>query len=447
VTDPFDLEVTAMLAERATVDPVTLARTRAFVAALPNRESRSARAFGPRRQWFGHLRVGLAIAAIVALVVGLAGFSALVRMRGEAAPSVVAKTPRPSPAYPQTAPVVLTGPGMMMFGWSPDGSHFAVGQSGEPYTIHLLDRTGREVGELDASQFGWLGPDRFVILRRGLPWNDGLSGDVYIGRLGSSELTKIAGDYMQIVSGPSGAMALDLDWPDPWLASYVVWSGNAFTQPRDGWAERWSRDGKALAVMHRVQSDPSAGWFEVVRPTGENVASVKDLGGWGNFRFSPNGASLAFTDTSYYTGVHVKVLDLRTGQSTTVPNETPNTNAYEWLDGETLLLPDGATRSTWSWSSITGMLTAFSPDALRGASGQGAVAMSGVDGSDAEKLTIRSVGANPKTLKVVDLGAPLAWDGLISESEWSPDGSSVVLLSGSVFFSSVDPVDVLLVSW
>jgi hypothetical protein len=89
----------------------------------------------------------------------------------------------------------------------------------------------------------------------------------------------------------------------------------------------------------------------------------------------------------------------------------------------------------------------FGPDALRGASGLGAVAMSGVDGGDMEKLTIRSVGANPKTLKVVDLGAPLTWDGLISESEWSPDGSSVVLLSGSVFFSSVDPVDVLLVSW
>ena len=447
MNDEFETAVTAALTGMAKVDPETIAQILGSIATLPDRNARRPGLFGLGRLRFGLFRPALALATVAALVAGLAGASLLIRMRGEAAPPIVATSPRPSPANPQTEHVVFTGPGTVMFGWSPDGSHFALGAPAvvDTATVHLFDRSGNEVQTVPARQFAWLGPDTFVILRYGEPWNDGSTGDAYLGKIGSPDLTKVAGNYLLLVAGPSGAVAMNLGGGVITADTrYVVWTGGGFTAPRDGAARQWSNDGTALAVMHYSVADQSVGSVEVVRPSGASVASVGQLASWGDFRFSPNGSSLAYTDRSYSTGTEIHVLNLQTASTVMVPLDTPS--FYAWADGESLCILDAMTLATSSWSSATGRVTAFSSDSLRGASGRGVVATSGIGGSDELKLTFSTAGTTPQPLKVVVLGAPLAWNKWISDNYWSPDGKSVVLLSGDPN-SVTSEMDALLVSW
>ena len=129
------------------------------------------------------------------------------------------------------------------------------------------------------------------------------------GAIGSTELTPL-GTYDWIVAGPSGAVALIRPWnwtvnPPP---TYVVVSaGGAVSAPRQGYAMAWSRDGSMLAVLH-VTGPTGAhgtgsrpyGWPEVVRSTGESVASARQVASLRTGRpvFSPDGARVAFLGDS-----------------------------------------------------------------------------------------------------------------------------------------------------
>jgi hypothetical protein len=200
VNDEFETAVVGTLADLAKVDRSTTEQVRASISLLPDRRSSRLSRIGRSISISPARRRPFAVAAALVIVVAVAGFSLLGRYQAQpvgpasptpstpsvaspSSPSITATPPpsaRPTPtstdrqpqAFPETLPVVYTGESLYVAGWSPDGSKFAVldeprGSASAPSIpkVHLFDRTGAEIGTVDASEFGWLDSSRFVILR------------------------------------------------------------------------------------------------------------------------------------------------------------------------------------------------------------------------------------------------------------------------------------------
>jgi len=320
----FEDAVERMLHEVAKVDRSLLEEARGTIAALPNRRRSVARRM-PRR-------VGFALAG-AAIVVGVVAVSVLGPLQSRpigtnsssptmatppASPGASASAvPLPSairtgPAYNETLPVLLTGRYVAFAGWSPDSSRYAIASDGtRSPTIHLFDRSGAEVGSVAHEglfEFAWLDANRFVVIASEASVNS--AGPLaYLGRIGSTELTSV-GQYDSLVGGRSGSVALARTGNgDPSVSTkhqyVVVAADGSVSKPRDGDPVAWSRDGSMLAVYHATAlapepsgvEPPTLGSLEIVRPTGERVASTQkpSFANPGALAFSPDGARVAFT--------------------------------------------------------------------------------------------------------------------------------------------------------
>jgi len=472
VNDRFELEVAGMLAARAKVSRSTVELTRASIAALPDRGSSRAAGFGLRlpglsiRQSPSLSLVGVAVLIVAIVAVSLFGrFQSVALGPGSPTPSMATPslTASPSPsvgpsplstaratsAFPETLPVVYAGGALYVAGWAPDGSSFAIvewtkSSSGlsaptDP-TVHIFDRAGAETESVRAESFAWLSASNFVILKADASTGSGGRIKAYMGWVGTPELTAL-GNYDNLIAGPSGEVALMLPW-DGTIATqpqYVVVSGGPVSEPRDGYPAAWSRDGSMLAVFHPTKTPPpgaggggqTTGWLEVVRSTGESVASARQIQSsiTAQVVFSPDGNRVAFRDdgNAASTGEQIGMLDVASGRLTTVPKFGP----FTWASSEDLLFVDSPSSipsqndQILSWSATTGQLAAYGTATLVAASGQGAVVL-GMDVTSALTWINTTPGAAASGAFSVGAGP---WMG-IPDAAWSPDGQSLVLISG-----------------
>jgi hypothetical protein len=475
VNDKFEIEVSEMLTERAKVDRSTVELMRACIGTLPDRKpSRTAR-FGFHLPGLPVRRgSALALVGVGALVVAVVAVSLFGRFQSApvapASPTPTTATPlvistpspsdlpsstvvpealstrRPTPAFPETLPVAYTGNWLSAAGWSPDGSHFAIAEftidSGATYTgigvirnptIHIFDSAGVELESRGASDFAWLDPSSYVILRDETVAGIGVGYWLaYIGRLGSTQLTSL-GNYDSIVAGPSGAVALRKTW-DQTLANppqYVVVSGGSVSEPRDGYPAAWSRDGSMLAVFHPTQeavasgSSGPNGWLEVVRSTGQHVVSADKIatGITGQVAFSPDGARLAFRDETNPTAAlpHLGVLEVPSGRLTSIPR----LGTFTWASSSNLLFVED--NNVISWLASTGKVSTYGPGDLAGASGRGVVVL-GNDATHTLTWTNTAPGAPGKGSISLASGPSFAAPDAMA---WSPDGKSLVVIVGN----------------
>ena len=483
MNDRFELEVTETLAELAKVDRSTVELTRASISALPDRRSSRTARFGLRLPRLPvRRRRALSLVGVGALVLAIVAVSLFGRFHsapvGPGSPTPSMATPlltaspspgdlpsptstnRPPQAFDETLPVVYTGERMGMLGWSPDGSAFAVidqprGSALIPPvpTVHLFDRSGVEIGSVDGWEFAWTGPTSFVVLRlEAVPGAaDTAQGQAYLGRIGSTQLDRLSGTYDNIVAGPSGAVALTLPW-DGTLATqpqYVVVSG-AVSEPRGGFPAAWSRDGSMLAVFHPTWTPPpdvaqgggqTTGWLEVLRSTGESVASARQIESdvSAQAAFSPDGARVAFRDDTNAAGQgeQIGVLEVASGRLSSIPKF----GLFTWASTTDLLFVDlsssipSQNNHIYSWSATTGLLAAYGTGMIVGASGQGAVVV-GMDVTPALTWTNTTPGAAGGG--ALSLGAG-PWMG-IPDSAWSPDAKSLVLIAWDGIATHMDAV-------
>jgi hypothetical protein len=482
MNDRFELEVTETLAVLAKVDRSTVELTRASIAALPDRGPSRTAGFGLRlpglsiRQSPSLSLVGVGALVLAIVAVSLFGrFQSAALGPGSPTPSMATplltaspspgdlpsptSTNRPPQAFDETLPVVYTGERMGMLGWSPAGSAFAVmdrprGSALIPPvpTVHLFDRSGVEIGSVDGWEFAWTGPTSFVVLRlEAVPGAaDTAQGQAYLGRIGSTQLDRLSGTYDNLLGGPSGAVALTLPW-DGTLATqpqYVVVSG-AVSEPRGGYPAAWSRDGSMLAVFHPTKTPPpgdggggqTTGWLEVVRSTGESVASARQIQSsiTAQVVFSPDGNRVAFRDDTNAAGQgeQIGVLEVASGRLSSVPKF----GLFTWASTTDLLFVDlsssipSQNNHIYSWSATTGQLAAYGTGMIVGASGQGAVVV-GMDVTPALTWTNTTPGAAGSG--AFSLGAG-PWMG-IPDAAWSPDGQSLILISGDGMEALMDAV-------
>jgi len=476
MSEQFEVAVELTLAHMARVDASTVLDTRAAIAALPDR--RWTRAVRVRRSVSGlslprwPRAVALAGAAVVVVaVVAVSMFGALQpRPVGSNSPASSMATPstsssaspgvmptpsaiRTGPAYSEALPVLLTGNHVWSAGWSPDGSRYAIGADGldsgglDFSVIHLFDRSGTEIGSVAGmGEFGfaWLDANRFVVIATEDRVNRSGPLDAFMGRVGSTQLTNL-GQYENVVAGPSGSVAL-AQIEDPSLITtapqYVVLSADgSVSKPRDGEPLAWSRDGSMLAVYHATglapaPSDaqgPALGWLEVVRSTGESVASTHGLTfAWPYpTAFSPDGARVAFPyDPKPLTGAaQMAILEIASGHVTIIPES----GLLTWASNDQLLfaynsIDYGKTPGgIYSWSAATGLVTTYGPGDTVAASGQGTV----VIGSDTSLVFTwtKTTGGSTRT-GTFSVGYYPSFGSYISDSAWSPDGSSLILTVG-----------------
>jgi hypothetical protein len=471
MSEQFEEAVELTLAHMARVDASTVLDTRAAIAALPDR--RWTRAVRVRRSVSGlslprwPRAVALAGAAVVVAVVAVSMFGALQpRPVGPNSPAPSMATPstsssaspgvmptpsaiRTGPAYSETLPVLLTGNHVWFAGWSPDGSRYAIGADGldsgglDSGVIHLFDRSGTEIGSVAGRefQFAWLDANRFVVIAMEDQVNNSGPLDAFMGRVGSTQLTKL-GEYDTLVAGPSGSVAL-AQIGDPSVSTkhqYVVVSADgSVSKPRDGKPAAWSRDGSMLAVYHATglapalsdATPPDLGYLEVVRSTGESVASTHGLTFGEPYPvFSPDGARVAFPyDPKPLTGAaQMAVLEIASGHLAVIPES----GGLTWASNDQLLfayksIDYGKTPSAiMSWSAATGLVTTYGPGDTVCASGQGTV----VIGSDTTDFTWTSTTGGSTRSGAFSLGYGLGFGSYILDSAWSPDGSSLILTVG-----------------
>jgi hypothetical protein len=332
-------------------------------------------------------------------------------------------------------------------GWSPDGSRYAIGDdaAGSPVT-HLFDRSGADIGSVTGVQlfsFAWLDENRFVVIATEDRVNRSGPLDAFIGRVGSTQLAKL-GEYDTLVAGPSGSVALAQKTWDPSVSTkqqYVVVSTDgSVSKPRDGEPVAWSRDGSMLAVYHATglapaPSDampPALGWLEVVRSTGESVASTHGLTFAETYPvFSPDGARVAFSyDPEPLTGAaQMAILEIASGHATIIPES----GTLTWASNDQLLFDYKSTdygktpSAIMSWSAATGLVATYGPGDTVCASGQGTV----VIGSDTTYIfTWTSTTGGSTRTGSFSLGYWLGFGSYIPDSAWSPDGSSLILTVG-----------------
>jgi len=468
----FEDAVERMLHEVAKVDRSLLEEARGTIAALPNRRRSVARRM-PRR-------VGFALAG-AAIVVGVVAVSVLGPLQSRpigtnsssptmatppASPGASASAvPLPSairtgPAYNETLPVLLTGRYVAFAGWSPDSSRYAIASDGtRSPTIHLFDRSGAEVGSVAHEglfEFAWLDANRFVVIASEASVNS--AGPLaYLGRIGSTELTSV-GQYDSLVGGRSGSVALARTGNgDPSVSTkhqyVVVAADGSVSKPRDGDPVAWSRDGSMLAVYHATAlapepsgvEPPTLGSLEIVRPTGERVASTQkpSFANPGALAFSPDGARVAFTyDTAPLRGTpQIAVMEIRTGHVTMLPQSGPLT----WASNDELLFAYTSTdygktpAGIMSWSAVTGRVTTYGRGDVVAASGLGTV----VIGSDtAHDFTWTTTTGGSTRTGTFSLGYTMGFGTWIPDYPWSPDGSSLIITVGD--WNNGTPMDAVL---
>jgi hypothetical protein len=475
-SEDFEASVGATLATLARVEDSTLADTRAFIAALPDRRPRKLAL--PRlaqpwtRRWPVRLAAaGLGLIAIVVAASAFGGWNSAPAASPSSAPlpspsreltllpsssPIVFATPTPeTPAFHETLPVVMTGEQLFMLGWSPDGSMFAVAerpkgspsQPSEP-TVHIFDRSGAEQSVWVTPTFAWLDSSSFVEFMNATAPDDTIVERAYVCQVGQSVIAELPGTYDGLVSGPSGAVALMLPWngtPET-TPQYAVIADGAVGPTRNGYPMAWSRDGSELAVFHPTGPPPPRGigtqvigWIEVVASTGESVGAARDVSTSliSQAEFSPDGKRLAFGDdtNAATTGEAIGVLDLRSGDLQRIATH----GTFSWANSDELLIasadssiPSQNSRIV-SWSATGRRLAPYATGNVVGASGQGAV-IAGMNGSDSAGSTgpasltfVDGREPSPTTVPVV-LGGGV-WGGVTPQA-WSPDGRSLVLIVG-----------------
>ena len=484
MSDHFEQAVERALARAAQVDRSMVSEAHAAITALPDRRSgfglrlrRSIPSLSlPRRPRSVALAgAALVVVAVVAVSmfgaprpqprpVGTSSPAASLATQSPSSSASPGVTPMPSaihtdPAYRETLPVLLTGKNLAFAGWSPDGSRYAiVDDATDSAVMHLFDRSGTEIGSVSGVgmiSFAWLDANRFVFLSNRGNGSGGVA--TFLGRVGSSDYMEL-GQYDMLVPGPSGAIALTVPGTgDPSVSTkhqYVVVSADgSVSKPRDGEPLAWSRDGTMLAVYHAtalapepsgVQAEP-IGSLEVVRSTGESVASTHKLSFTDPYgaAFSPDGALVAFLyDAQPLNGTpQIAILEIGSGHVTIVPESGPLT----WASDDQLLFAYTSTdygktpAGIRAWSAKTGLVTSYGPGDTVGASGQGTV----VSGSDTTHVFTWTVttGASTRT-GTFSVGYSLGTPTLISDSDWSPDGSSLVLTVGD--YQMGTPLDAVL---
>lgn len=481
MNDEFETALGQTLADMAKVDRSTVEAVHASIATLPDR--RSSRLFRVGRSisnGASRMRPAFALAGVAILLIALVGFSMLGRWQtapvgvGSPTPSPASpsasNTPAPSAvpsasptkllptASPETQPVVLTGGSLQVLAWAPDGSRFAIrefphGPLPDPPgpTIHLFDRSGAEIGTVSGWGFGWTDATHFVVLR-----TDGASAGptpiqgAYLGQIGSTQLDRLPGNYDNLVSGPSGAVALELAWDQTAAtkAQYVVVTAGSLSQRRDGVPAAWSRDGSMLAVFHPTKFPPAVaggggqvtGWFEVVRSTGKSAASARQIESaiTAQVAFSPDGSRVAFRDDTV--GEKIGVLNIATGRLQTIPLF----GLFTWAGNDQLLIADlsssipSENNSILSWSAQTGQLTTYATGNIVGASGRGIV----VVGSGATS-TLTWSNNTPGATKSGEFTLGVAPTSGIEDSDWSPDGTSVIVITGRPDYGNIEAAVIL----
>jgi hypothetical protein len=476
--EDFEVAVERTLADLARVDVSTLDRTRSSIAALPDRNSTRARVgrsisgLGRWRPTFLAAGASVVVVAIVAISVfgrlqdgpvasgsptTTIGSPTPARTLPTSSPAYPAPTALPTPAFRESLPVVMTGEDLHVLGWAPDGSSFAIleqprGSAAAPAvpTVHMFDRAGVEEGSVETWWFGWLDATSYLAFRYETASDGTPAWHAYMGRIGSTQLTELTGTYDSLIAGPSGAVALLLPWdytPET-TPHYVVVSGGTISQPREGYPAAWSRDGTDLAVIHPTGPPPprgagsnTYGWLEVVRSTGASVASARDVQTDINAQveFSPDGSRVAFRDdtNAFSSGEQIGVLNLGLGRL----DRIPKFGLFTWASADQVLFVDLASsipsenNHILSWSATTGQLTPYGIGDIVGASGQGTV-ITGTNGVNvATTLTWVSQSPSSPGSGTLIIGDGL-WDGT-DDAAWSPDGRSLVLISGDASSMSI----------
>ena len=481
MSEHFEDAVERMLDDAARVDRSLLEEARGVIARLPDRRvdvvSRMRRSVARRTSLPGRIAFAGAAAIVVAVVavsilgplqtrpMGPNSSSPSMATPPASAGASASVVPTPSaihtgPAYRETLPVLLTGNHVAFVGWAPDGSRYAISvDAAASSVIDLFDRSGTEVGSvalLGMFQFAWLDANRFVVIASEASVN-GAGPLAYMGRVGSTEMTSI-GQYDSLVGGPSGSVALARTGNgDPSVNTkhqYVVVSADgSVSKLRDGDPEMWSRDGSLLAVYHAtgLSPEPSGvqpvplGWLEVVRSTGERLASTQKPSFANPYRaaFSPDGTRVAFPyDTSPLEGTaQTAVLDIRTEHVTIIQES----DSLTWASNDQLLFAYTSTdygktpAGIMSWSAVTGRVTTYGRGDSVGASSLGTV----VIGSDtAHDFTwTKTTGGSTRT-GTFSVGYSMGFGPSIPDYAWSPDGSSLIITVGD--WNNDTPMDAVL---
>jgi WD40-like Beta Propeller Repeat len=462
--DDFEKAVGETLGGMATVYPATLAGTRAVVAELPDRRPSGWWWFRRPDPSFSDSPV-MALVGVAILVITIVAVSVLGRLQAGPAtvasptpipvgspspvPTAVAPTPT-EPVFHETLPVVYTGKRISVAGWSPDGSRFAIasdatapGESQATRRYILFDRSGAEIWSVQAADFAWVDANTYVVLRSDPSLSDPLQGGLtaFRGRVGSPTIDWL-GTYARILPGGSGAVAMVLPWNGTVASSpyYEVLAERGWNMAKpithEGYPIAWSRDGTALALLHPVNVgayNSPAGWIEVVTSSGQRVAAAPDIRtdlllamGSASASFSPDGSRLAFADdTNILTegGPGISILELASGRLTTIPSY----GEFTWASNDELLIvPSSSSDEVDSWSAVTGNLTPYGTGTDVGASGNGLVVIGTQNVS--QLSVVHRTDGQVKAVRTLTLGA--APMGGIPDAAWSPDGLSVLLVSG-----------------
>ena len=323
--------------------------------------------------------------------------------------------------------------------WAPDGHHLVVDRSDGP---HVIDASGSEVLNIDASDTGWLNASTLALLGQSGP---GLAtGQVRFVDLTGAETGRLGGDFEYIHVSPGNDLLAAVGPPTDTRQgdTYKVWDHGVLSDWRTGEPLAWSADGSLLAVLipnfnvsagggsgttlgTAVEAgDPGdQGTIAIVDRTGREILHVAD---WVASTFED---VLAFSPDDRYLAAclqdandlrsepTIRVIDVQTGS---VSEALPNGCDYRgtgWTDGPSLYISDGI-KPPHVWTPGDGIKSL-------GITDHDLVTPS-LDGN----LAVWSDGI-PKSMLELRIGGSVERYALpgLTEVHWSLDGAAVAAIS------------------
>jgi hypothetical protein len=299
--------------------------------------------------------------------------------------------------------------------WAPDSLHFA-SRSG---AVRIYDAAGDVLATQSLRWASWLDNANLV----GIDPNATFHAQVVDITTGTSSTLVLPHDATSAIANGHGAAAFswprDHDWPDTHY-NYVVWNGQSFSEPKDGFAQTWSADGSELAVFHQFDHVRSpSGWVSVVSwPELQTTFADAPPYAAGAVDFDPTSQYLAYaTDTGEPPATDtflIRIVELATGTVADIPRD--DYGVFYWTSSGQLVSvgQDGVTRT-------------YEPSGVRTATSQESfgAATASEDGSTAVLWNIESDG----TMQVIRFGSgsTITAPAGIGRVSVSPDGSALVI--------------------
>jgi hypothetical protein len=304
-------------------------------------------------------------------------------------------------------------------GWSPDSMHFlARATDGR---IGIFDRTGTKVAAIDAQYGDWTSANEVGVF--GTPGPGRAIGHVSYFDIDGTKLSDVSAEFESALFAPNSEVFAGeslASGDQAFGTSYRVWDGSTMSGLRDGVPQGWSPDGSQLVVLMPLgpgNGPPGEeGTPKLVDRSGKALFA---LPGWVGdardvYQFSPDGRYFAACLSGHGETQGMRVVDV---QAQTVAPSVGRCFYSSWTaDDKLYVSTPGVAPAVWS---PTGGITAtlLSP---------GTYVMPSPDGRLAtwtdDSLHIEGQAA------ASDYRASA---GTIIWVDWSPDGSALMVTTGS----------------